>query len=66
MADHAPPCPECNQPLRSGGLVLAGRDDDGRRTCRVLWRCADRHAWWQWADRPDDPLEVCPVPKLFR
>src|SRR5690606_39412142 len=22
--------------------------------------------WWQGADRPDEPLEVCPLPGLFR
>lgn len=27
------------QPLRSRGLVLAGQDDDGRRSCRTSWRC---------------------------
>ncbi|ANB08556.1 hypothetical protein SAM40697_4598 [Streptomyces ambofaciens] len=66
MTDDAPACPECSQPLKSGGLVLTKRDEDGRRTCRSLWRCAGRHTWWQWADRPAEPLEVCPVPELFR
>ncbi|WP_264087337.1 hypothetical protein [Streptomyces hyderabadensis] len=30
MADDAQLCPECSQPLKSGGLVLSKRDDDGR------------------------------------
>ncbi|CAM5445612.1 hypothetical protein SVIOM342S_09414 [Streptomyces violaceorubidus] len=61
----AMPCPKCSQGLKSGGLVLAGRDD-GDRACRSLWRCANGHAWWKWADRPDDALEICPQPQLFR
>lgn len=65
MADDALSCPECRQPLKSGGLVLVKRDDDGRRACRSLWRCADRHTW-RWVDRPEEPLEVCPVPQVFR
>ncbi|GAA5707674.1 dehydrogenase [Streptomyces avermitilis] len=59
-------CPECSQPMRSGGLVLSEREDDGRRTCRALWTCTARHVLWQWADRPDEPLQLCPVPQLFR
>ncbi|MEU3349176.1 dehydrogenase [Streptomyces sp. NPDC006700] len=66
MTSDAPACPECSQPMKSGGFVLFGREDDNRRACRALWWCADRHTWWHWADRPDDPLEVCPVPELFR
>ncbi|WP_340379029.1 dehydrogenase [Streptomyces sp. SS7] len=66
MTDHAPACPDCGLPMESGGLVLSGRDDDGRRACRSLWRCAGRHVWWGWADRSGEPLEVCPVPQLFR
>ncbi|WP_240804690.1 hypothetical protein [Streptomyces sp. LRa12] len=54
MADDAQLCPECSQPLKSGGLVLSKRDDDGLRVCRSVWRCADRHTWWQWADRPEE------------
>ncbi|EHN78880.1 dehydrogenase [Streptomyces coelicoflavus ZG0656] len=38
MTDDALLCPECSQPLKSGGLVLSKRDDDGRRACRSLWR----------------------------
>ncbi|MGQ4419798.1 group II intron reverse transcriptase/maturase [Streptomyces sp. SAS_269] len=41
-------------------------EDDGRRTCRALWRCTGRHVWWRWADRPEDPLETCPVAELLR
>jgi hypothetical protein len=66
MTNNAPACPECRQALQSGGLVLSKRKDDGRRTCRSLWRCAAGHVWWSWADRPDEPLEICPVPGLFR
>ncbi|WP_406394499.1 dehydrogenase [Streptomyces sp. NBC_00887] len=66
MTSDAPVCPECRQPLKSGGVVLTRREDDGRRTCRSLWRCASQHVWWNWADRPGDPLEICPVPELFR
>ncbi|MFB8137655.1 dehydrogenase [Streptomyces mirabilis] len=66
MTDDAPACPECSKPMKSGGFVLSQREDDGRRTCRTLWRCTGRHVWWRWADRSDAPLEVCPVPELFR
>ncbi len=66
MAVDAQLCPECSQPLESGGLVLSQRDDDGQRACRSLWRCTDRHTWWQWADRPEGALEACPFPELFR
>uniref|UniRef100_UPI0028118970 dehydrogenase n=1 Tax=Streptomyces sp. TaxID=1931 RepID=UPI0028118970 len=63
-ADPYPSCPECGKPLTAGGLVLSA-DGDGRRACRSLRRCADRHTWWRWTHRPDDPLELCPVPELF-
>ncbi|WP_031169580.1 hypothetical protein [Streptomyces durhamensis] len=66
MTDEAPACPECNQPMRFGGFVLSGREDDGRRACRTLWRCAGHHVWWGLADRPGEPLEICPLPELFR
>jgi hypothetical protein len=46
-------------------LVLAHREEDGKRVCRGVWQCADRHLWWSWADRPGDPLEPCPYPDLF-
>ncbi|ARP74214.1 dehydrogenase [Streptomyces pluripotens] len=66
MTDDTPVCPECDQPMKPGGLVLSRREDDGRRVCRSLLRCGCGHAWWGWADRPDEPLEVCPRPELFR
>lgn len=66
MTNDAPACPECGQPMESGGFVLSRREDDARRACRSLWRCADRHVWWGWADRPEEPLNVCPVPQVFR
>jgi hypothetical protein len=66
MSDDAPARPQGSQPLESGGLILSWPDGDGRRTCRSLWRCAGRHTWWQWADRPEEPLEVYPAPELFR
>ncbi|RDD89360.1 dehydrogenase [Streptomyces parvulus] len=70
MSSSIPACPECRQPMYSGGLILSKRQDDGRRTCRSLWRCArgvcQRHVWWRWVDRPDGPLEICPVPERFR
>lgn len=52
--------------MRFGGFVLCGREDDGKRVCRSVWKCAGRHTWWGWADRPDEPLEICPMPELFR
>ncbi|MGW1806498.1 dehydrogenase [Streptomyces sp. NPDC002078] len=66
MSDEGPACPECSLPMRFGGFVLATREDEARRTCRTLWRCTGRHVWWRWADRPDEPLEICPVPELVR
>jgi hypothetical protein len=52
--------------MKAGGFVLSRREDDGRRACRSLWGCASRHVWWRWADQPDEALEACPVPELFR
>ncbi|MDT0615750.1 dehydrogenase [Streptomyces lancefieldiae] len=66
MTNDAPACPECSQPMKAGGFVLVKREDDPRRTCRILLGCTSRHVWWRWADRPDKPLEACPVPELFR
>ncbi|MFD5628157.1 dehydrogenase [Streptomyces sp. NPDC127072] len=66
MTNNAPAYPKCSHPMESGGLVLSAREDDGQRACRAVWRCADRHVWWNWADRPDEPLEVCPTSGLFR
>jgi tRNA(Ile2) C34 agmatinyltransferase TiaS len=65
MTDDTPACPECGRPMKPGGFVLARREDDGRRACRSLLKCVDRHVWWSWADRPDEPLEIYPVPELF-
>lgn len=65
LSGEASSCPECGKPLRSLGLTLARREDDGRRTCRAVWRCSDQHTWWRWADRSGDVLEVCPA-DLFR
>lgn len=56
----------CSQPMKSGGFVLVKREDDGWRTCRRLLRCAGLHVWWRRADRPEGPLETCPMPELFR
>ncbi|MER5938636.1 dehydrogenase [Streptomyces sp. NPDC001928] len=66
MTSNTPACPECGQPMESGGLVLSRRGDDKQRACRALWSCAGRHVWWNWADRPDEPLDTCPTPELFR
>ncbi|MGV9353869.1 hypothetical protein [Streptomyces misionensis] len=61
---------------RFGREAFAGLDAVGRdllpeivgdqRACRSLWQCADRHTWWRRADQPEEPLQVCPVPELFR
>ncbi|MFD3623228.1 dehydrogenase [Streptomyces sp. NPDC058698] len=66
MTNDAPDCPECSQPMKSGGFVLGEREADGQRTCRTLLRCTGRHVWWRWADRPEESLEACPAPELFR
>ena len=58
-------CPECGGPLEFGGMALCHREEDDRRTCRTVWGCSGRHVWWKWADRPADPLEVCPYPDLM-
>ncbi len=50
------------------------RQGDDTATARALpastWSapsgCAGRRAWWRCADQLDEPLEVCPVPGLFR
>ncbi|MFK0252031.1 dehydrogenase [Streptomyces sp. NPDC090445] len=65
MTDSSPACPECGRIMAFGGYVLCGRKDDGKRTCRSLWKCPERHVWWHWADWPEGPLEACPVPELF-
>ncbi|MDH6115604.1 hypothetical protein P3T36_007732 [Kitasatospora sp. MAP12-15] len=46
-------------------MALFRREDDGKRTCRSVWGCPQRHVWWNWADRPGSPLETCPHPDLF-
>lgn len=66
MSSYAGTCPECSRPMKSGGLVLSQREDDYQRACRSLWRCTSGHVWWKWTDRPDESLEACPMPKLFR
>lgn len=67
MTSEPPICPDCGQDLKFGGFVLLRREDDDERTCRSLWKCPNKkHMWWHWADRPEEPLEVCPVPHLFR
>ncbi|KOU57225.1 dehydrogenase [Streptomyces sp. MMG1533] len=60
-----PACPDCDGPLTSGGMLLARREEDSRRVCRVVLRCAGRHVWWRWSDRPEGALERCPYPQLF-
>ncbi|WP_328494723.1 dehydrogenase [Streptomyces sp. NBC_00414] len=66
MSTEARPlCPECGGQLKAGGMVLCKREDDGRRVCRLLWKCVGRHVWWTWSDRPGDELEPCPHPQLF-
>lgn len=49
---YSPTCPECGQPMKSGGLVLSRREDGGQRVCRSLWKCAKQHFWWG-VGRPD-------------
>ncbi|MBP5942164.1 dehydrogenase [Streptomyces sp. LBUM 1476] len=61
-----PGCPDCGRALRSLGLVLSLRDADKKRVCRHAWKCSAGHFWWHWADRPAEPLDVCPYPQLFR
>ncbi|WP_405702957.1 dehydrogenase [Streptomyces sp. NBC_00069] len=66
MTNGGAACPECSQTMNFGGFVLSKRAGDGQRVCRSLWKCAGRHVWWRWADRPDEALEACQVPELFR
>ncbi|MFE4615799.1 dehydrogenase [Streptomyces sp. NPDC056747] len=66
MADWPLHCPDCGRPMEWKGLVLSKREEDDQRVCRSLWRCQDRTLWWHWADREDDPLELCPFPNLVR
>ena len=62
--ESVPTCPECGGPLKAGAMALCHRDEDNRRVCRMVWGCSGRHVWWKWADRPADPLELCPYPDL--
>jgi len=32
--------------LEIGGPVLYKPEDNGQRTCRSLWNCAELHLWW--------------------
>ncbi|MCD0482600.1 dehydrogenase [Streptacidiphilus sp. ASG 303] len=61
----APGCPSCGRSMTGTAMVLARREEDGRRVCRGVWQCSDRHLWWRWSDRPDEPWEVCPHPERF-
>ena len=65
-ASQPPICPDCSQPMGGVAMALVEREDDGKRTCRAVWECANRHMWWNWADRPRLPLERCPMPEAFR
>ncbi|WP_131738778.1 dehydrogenase [Actinomadura roseirufa] len=65
MPTGEPICPTCGQALTGGGLVLMDREEDGKRTCRALWKCEERHLWWVWADRPASALDPCPDTELF-
>lgn len=66
MSDRSQPpiCPDCGQPMAGAGMALMEREDDGRRTCRAVWRCDSGHIWWNWADR-GDALVPCPYPQEF-
>ncbi|MBW5480687.1 dehydrogenase [Streptomyces bambusae] len=66
MTNSIPNCSECSQAIQFGGFVLSRRAEDDQRVCRSLGKRAGRHVWWHWADRPDEALEVCPTPQLFR
>ncbi|MER5479487.1 dehydrogenase [Streptomyces sp. NPDC002734] len=59
-----PVCPTCGGPMTCTAMVLARREEDGKRVCRGVWQCADRHLWWKWSDRPGDQLETCPYPRF--
>jgi hypothetical protein len=48
------PCPMCGEALFGAAMVLAHREDDGRRTCFIAVRCQRGHAWQRWADRPKE------------
>lgn len=63
--ESVPICPQCGGPLRAGAMALCHREEDDRRTCRVVWGCSNQHIWWKWADCPTAPLELCPYPDLM-
>ncbi|RAJ42420.1 hypothetical protein K353_02775 [Kitasatospora sp. SolWspMP-SS2h] len=48
--------------MKCTAMVLSEREEDGKRVCRAVWQCGDRHLWWGWSDRPEEPLETCPYP----
>ncbi|MFJ8210593.1 dehydrogenase [Streptomyces sp. NPDC096033] len=66
MTSTTPLCPGCSRSTVFGGFVLSRRREDDKRVCRALWKCAGGHVWWHWADRPEEPLEECPMADLFR
>lgn len=63
--ESVPTCPQCGGPLKAGAMALCHREEDNRRTCRVVWGCSNQHVWWKWADRPTAELELCPYPDLM-
>ncbi|MEU5064052.1 dehydrogenase [Streptomyces virginiae] len=65
MTSNVPSCPECSQAMKFGGFVLCQREDDDQRVCRGVWKCPTPHVWWNWADRPHETLEACPMPEMF-
>ncbi|MFD5410828.1 dehydrogenase [Streptomyces nojiriensis] len=65
MTSSVPTCPECSHAMKFGGFVLCRREDDDQRVCRGVWKCTTPHVWWNWADRPDEALEACPMPEMF-
>ncbi|MET9700654.1 dehydrogenase [Streptomyces sp. NPDC006529] len=66
MTSNEPTCPECSRVMEFGGFVLCRRKDDDKRVCRGVWKCPAPHVWWNWADRPHETLERCPMPDMFR
>lgn len=63
--ESVPTCPQCGGPLKAGAMALCHRQEDDRRTCRLVWSCSNQHVWWKWADRPTAELELCPYPDLM-
>lgn len=56
-------CPECGEkPEEAIWALMSRREDDGKeRICKIVMRCANHHVpYWQWADRPNDPVEAAP------